>query len=236
MNTKITFLSIMLLIIMPVALVSAQGTGEGGGSVRIDTIDLTEQGVSYNITARRLKFEFDGAPYAIQLRRVKQEYAWFLVMTLDADKPDDITAYVIDDSFNLSIGDTKEIDVNQDGVKDIFIQLNNITGIGEYGSAKYANFSVKKITPLLEEEDKEEKETEEIEEEEIIEETPEDKKEAPIEEEKEVGEEVIVEEEEKSELEVEEEKVSAVEKEINVKEEPKSLFSRIIQFLKSLFS
>ena len=47
------------------------------------------------------KFEFDEKLYAIQVRRVKQEYTEFLIMTLDMDKLGDITAYNIDNSFSL---------------------------------------------------------------------------------------------------------------------------------------
>lgn len=120
-------LNTILLIIIGITLVFAQGVGHGGGTVPIITIDLMEQGVNYNITPSRLKFEFDGAPYAIQLREVEQEYAKFLVMTLNASEPDNILAYVIDDTFILVPGETRNIDINHDGAQDIFVQLNNIT-------------------------------------------------------------------------------------------------------------
>ncbi len=87
--------------------------------------------------AGRLKFEFDENLYAIQVRRVKQEYVWFLVMTLDIDNLDDITAYTIDDSFNLSLGETKEIDIDKDGTNDLIVDLEEIGTINKIRSADF---------------------------------------------------------------------------------------------------
>lgn len=242
MKKEITFLSILLFVIISVSLVSAQGVGRGGGAVPIITIDLMEQGAIYDITPSRLKFEFDGAPYAIQLRRVEQEYVWFLVMTLNVDDPNNITAYVISDSFNLSVGETKEIDVDKNGTEDIFIQLNNINSSG----VRSANFFIKKIAPPLIKVPKEE-EIEEPKEEVSEEERASDE-----------GRELIIEPKEKIEVIIplkekeEESKVvtntsipkeinelkgmgSSIGKKIETKEEPKSLLSKLIQFFKSLF-
>ncbi len=106
--------------------VDVVNAGQSGAAVPVITIELTEQGNDYNITPRRLKFEFDGKLYAIQVRRVKQEYVNFLVMTLDMNKPNDITAYTLDESFSLISGEKKEIDIDKDGVMDIAIELKNI--------------------------------------------------------------------------------------------------------------
>jgi hypothetical protein len=117
--------------------------GHGGASVPVSTIDLTEQGNDYSMKPGRLKFEFDGKAYAVQVRRVKQEYVWFLIMILDMNKPNDITAYTLDNSFNLSVSENKEIDLDKDGTKDIFVELNNV--ISTMGSVRSADFSIKKI-------------------------------------------------------------------------------------------
>lgn len=81
------FLGIFLvLIVMSVfGAVSAEGmgVGRGGGTVPITTISLSEQGDDYSMKPGRLKFEFDEKLYAIQVRRVKPDYVWFLVMDLD---------------------------------------------------------------------------------------------------------------------------------------------------------
>ncbi|MCH7851053.1 MAG: hypothetical protein IH845_05410 [Nanoarchaeota archaeon] len=94
----------------------------------------------------RLKFEFEEQLYALQLRKINEDYVLFLVMTLDMNNPDDITAFTIDDSFNLSINETREIDIDKDGTKNIFLQLNDITPIGESGSVNSADFFIKRIT------------------------------------------------------------------------------------------
>jgi len=142
MSKKIIFLGILIIILLNLNFVSA---GEGGATVPITTIDLTEQGTDYSMKPGRLKFEFDGKLYAIQIRRVKQEYVDFLVMTLDMNKLDDITAYIIDNSFSLNPGEKKEIDIDKEGIKDISIELNAIISTGKYNSIRSANFSIKKI-------------------------------------------------------------------------------------------
>ncbi len=142
MKNKILFSVLMILVIISMFDIVNAGSG-GGAAVPVNMIDLTEQGDNYVIKPSRLKFEFNEKLYAIQVRRVKQEYVWFLVMKLDMDKLNDITAYTLDDSFNLSIGERKEIDINKDGIKDISIELNNI--ISNVKSIRSADFSIKKI-------------------------------------------------------------------------------------------
>lgn len=97
--------------------------GKGGGTVPITTIKLTEQASNYNMKPGRLKFEFDEKFYAIQVRRVKQDYVEFLVMTLDMNKLDDITAYTLDDFFVLKPNEKKEIDLNKDGEIIVIVQI-----------------------------------------------------------------------------------------------------------------
>lgn len=142
MNKKVVGSLILIIVLLNLNFVSAEG---GGGAVRISTIDLTEQGNDYSITPRRLIFEFNGEWDAIQLRRVKDGYASFIVMDLDEDNLDNITAYIIDDSFSLTPSEKKEIDIDKDGIKDISIELNDIISTGKYNSIRSASFSIKKI-------------------------------------------------------------------------------------------
>ncbi len=138
MKRKIVLM--LIVILLNLYFVNAGG---GGAAVPITTIELTEQGNDYNIKPTRLKFEFDGDLYAVQVRRVKQEYVDFLVMALDMDKPNDITAYSLDNSFSLSLGERREIDIDKDGTNDIFIELNDI--VSTVGSIRSADFSIKRI-------------------------------------------------------------------------------------------
>jgi len=142
----IMFFSILVsfIIFSMFGIVSAE-RGYATAPVPVTTIDLTEQGEDNNIKPGRLKFEFDEKLYAIQVRRVEQGYVWFLVMTLDMDKQNDITAYNLDSSFNLSSSETKEIDLNKDGINDIIIKLKDIISTGKYNSVKSADFFIKKI-------------------------------------------------------------------------------------------
>lgn len=59
------------------------------------------------------------------------------------NKQDDITAYVIDDSFNLSVNDKKEIDLDKDGAKDVLIELREIKPNPH--SIKSAGFFIQKV-------------------------------------------------------------------------------------------
>jgi len=133
---------IFLLVIMLVGFVCA---GQGGVSVPITRINLNEEGINYNLKPERLIFEFNEKDYAIQIRRIKQEYTTFLIMSLDSNKLEDITAHTLDGSFNLSQGERKEIDLDKDGINDILIKSNSIKTRGGYNSIKTADFSVKKI-------------------------------------------------------------------------------------------
>ena len=145
MGKKVLFSFLVILIIISMfGFVSAE-KGEGGATVPVTTIDLTEQGNDYSLKPGRLKFEFDGKLYAIQVRRVKQEYTEFIIMTLDMNKQEDITAYTLDDSFSLNANEKKEIDINNDGINDVSIELNNVISTGKYNSVMSADFSIKKI-------------------------------------------------------------------------------------------
>mgnify|MGYP001585620657 FL=1 len=123
---------------------SSSGVGRGGGAVPLTTTNLAENN-NYNMKPGRLKFEFDGKWYAVQLRRVKQDHVEFLVMTLDINRLDDITAYTIDNYFNLTSGERREIDINNDGSNDISIELDSI---GKIDKIRSAAFSVKKINGI----------------------------------------------------------------------------------------
>lgn len=127
------------------SLSKSKRSSGGGATIPISIIDLTEQGTDYSMKPGRLKFEFEEQLYAIQVRRVKQDYVWFLVMDLDENKLEDITAYTIEDSFNLTIGEKKEIDLDRNGIKDVIIELDDIVSIGKYNSVRSSDFSIKKI-------------------------------------------------------------------------------------------
>ena len=142
-NKRILIFLVLIVLIIVGMFDIVSATSGGGAAVPITTTELTEQGNDYSMKPGRLKFEFDEKLYAIQVRRVNQDYATFLFMTLDMNKLDDITAYTLDDSFNLNSGEVKEIDVNGDGVKDISIKLNKI--ISTTSSIKSADFTIRKI-------------------------------------------------------------------------------------------
>src|SRR3989344_8305821 len=141
-NKRILIFLVLIVLIIVGMFDIVSATSGGGAAVPITTTELTEQGNDYSMKPGRLKFEFDEKLYAIQVRRVNQDYATFLFMTLDMNKLDDITAYTLDDSFNLNSGEVKEIDVNGDGVKDISIKLNKI--ISTTSSIKSADFTIRK--------------------------------------------------------------------------------------------
>jgi len=157
---KLFFYFLIILFLLIVSIVTSVTSKENGSmisykaaiagdsgvaTVPITTTELTEVGNNYNIKPGRLKFEFDGKLYAIQLRRVKQGHVEFLIMTLDMNDLDDITAYSIDDSFSLRPNERKEIDIDKDGIEDISIELNDIIFTGKYNSVKSADFFIKEI-------------------------------------------------------------------------------------------
>jgi len=118
-------------------------TGKGGAGVPITTTELTDQGEEYDIKPGRIKFDFEGEGYAVQLRRIKEDYTEILVIKLDESKPDDITAFTTENSFNLVLNEKNEVDLNNDGTDDVVIRLNSIKK--EKGKHKTANLFIKKI-------------------------------------------------------------------------------------------
>lgn len=153
---KNLFLILVLFFFFEVTFVnsfSAGGKGAGGGTVSITNINLAESGTNYSMKPGRLKFEFDEKLYAIQVRRIKEEYVDFLIMTLDMNKQEDITAYTLDDSFSLKSEGKREIDLNKDGTNDILIELKGVIPVGKHNSLKSADFSIKKIDTQKEETD-----------------------------------------------------------------------------------
>lgn len=149
MNLKSNLrLIIIILLISSICFVSIVSAGETGGSMPVDTIQLTNIGNDYNLGYITLKFEFNKNLYAIHIRSIKNDYIRFFVMKFDNDDLENITAYTITEDFNLSIGESKEIDLNQDKNKDLFLKLNDITKTGTYGSIRHANFTIKSIKSL----------------------------------------------------------------------------------------
>lgn len=126
--------------------ISSKGHGEGSSTVPVSNIDLSDQKENYIMKPGRLKFDFEGNIYVIQVRRVKEIYVDFLILKLEIlDKEEDITAYKSDNSFSLSLNQEKKIDLNKDGIMDISIVLNDISLAGEYENIKSAVFSIEKI-------------------------------------------------------------------------------------------
>ena len=62
----------LLIILMIFSSMFSLVSARGGAAVRISTIDLNEEGNNYNMKPGRLKFEFDGKLYAIQVRKVNK--------------------------------------------------------------------------------------------------------------------------------------------------------------------
>jgi len=207
---------ILLTVLVVVGMLNLITAG-GGGAIPIMTIELTEQGNDYNMTPTRLKFEFNEKLYAIQVREIEENYTRFLVMTLDMDNLEDITAYTLDDSFDLLIGDMKEIDIDKDGINDVLIVLNNITleNLEKRGYHRVVSFSIKRINVKKVSADEEG----EVKEEEII-----------------VEEEIVEEEEE-----VEEDLIDSIEEEIeessleDTELAPPNLWQRVVNWFKKLF-
>jgi hypothetical protein len=125
---------------------SSKSHGGGGSAVPVSNINLSDQKGNYNMKPGRLKFNFEGNVYAIQVRRVKENYVDFLILRLDGvNKEEDVTAYKLDNSFSLNLNQENKIDLNKDGILDISIELNDISLAGESGNIKSADFSVEKI-------------------------------------------------------------------------------------------
>ena len=144
-KNKYLVLGVLFFIIGMLNIIDA--SSGGGATIPISTISLTEQGNTYDMTPGRLKFEFEKQWYAIQLRRVKEGYVDFVVMNLDENNLEDITAYeIIEDIFRLNLKESGRIDLNGDNAKDIIIELDEIIKGGRYGTVRSADFSIKKIS------------------------------------------------------------------------------------------
>jgi hypothetical protein len=130
------------------SLSKSVGVG-GGSSVPIVSVSITEQGESFDMKPGRLKFEFGGEYYAVQLRKVKEGYADFIVLNLDKNKLDNVSAYSVKDSFKLDVSEEKGIDLDGDGVADILIGLDEVNSVlskkGKKNDLRSAGFFVKLI-------------------------------------------------------------------------------------------
>lgn len=133
---------IVLSLFLTIFIISVISAAGGGASVPVTAIDLSEKGNDYSMKPGRLSFEFENDLYAIQLRRIYSDSALFLIMDLDDNKQEDITAYDLEYSFNLTEGDKKEIDFDKDGINDILVILDKI---GTIDRIRSADFSIKNI-------------------------------------------------------------------------------------------
>jgi len=123
------------------AVPESNSNSGGGGSIPIREINLEEENY-FNMKPGRLKFEFNGLWYGVQLAGIKDGISEFLIINLD----DGLNDYVSDDkvqsSFNIKSGEIKEVDLDEDGKADIFIELNGISE--SVDSVDSADFTVRK--------------------------------------------------------------------------------------------
>jgi hypothetical protein len=94
--------------------------------------------------AGRLKFNYRSY-YAIQVRKIKEDFVDFEIMILNMDKLEDITAVEVDKSFRLEKGGDMKIDLDKDGKEDLIIRLIDIFSGGKTGNLRFADFSVEKL-------------------------------------------------------------------------------------------
>ena len=124
----------------------------GGSSVLVVSVEFTNQGENFSMKPTRMKFEFKENLYALQLQRVKSDNVIFVVMSLDKTKPDDLSANIVEDRFELEARGVKRIDLDGDGSMDILVSLNSVNLIlpnSRNVRPESASFSVK----LIEEDD-----------------------------------------------------------------------------------
>lgn len=143
---------LMMMLVLAGSVVRAQGVGGGGATVPIIPIILTENETNYDLHSSRLIFEFKNKLYAIQLYEVgprrditnSSDYARFLVMTYNETEQDLVVGFKTEQDFYLLPNESKEIDINNDSLKEVILKLNNLNI-----SVRHANFSLTKIIPSV---------------------------------------------------------------------------------------
>ncbi len=118
----------VLLILFYVGFVNAisesDSYGTGSGSVPVENFELNDVGINYVLTPTRLIFNFEN-DYALQLRKITDDEAVFLVLKLGEDD-DDISDFSYEGIYVLGAEDERNIDVNEDDIADIYLRLNDI--------------------------------------------------------------------------------------------------------------
>jgi len=112
--------------IKPIATGGASVSTTGGRRL------LTQHKTDYEMKPGKLEFGFDEKFYPIQLRKVEQSHAEFFV-------------YGLDDPFILKPNEGIEIDLDKDGVNDIFVELDEIISMEEENSGRSADFFISEI-------------------------------------------------------------------------------------------
>lgn len=155
MKMKLKFLLGLVILLILVNFVEADGgSGSSSGTARFLNIELTEQEQEYVVPPVVLRFEFNNGFYSMGLRifpeavwEIPGPYVKFIVNTLELDEFGNITSSFKSDDFNLRLGENKEIDLNGDGIKDIFLELKEIFPL----DTTYANITItlKKLIPFF---------------------------------------------------------------------------------------
>lgn len=105
---------------------SGGGSGSGGGTVPIVNIKLTDNGKDYNVKPSRLTFKLKNERYAIQVRKIEEEYVKFHYFSFKKGSYKDVRNYKLEGSFNLEEKGIKKIDLNNDGYYDLYLELKQI--------------------------------------------------------------------------------------------------------------
>lgn len=134
-------------------LKSKASQGSGGATVPIMSAEISDSVVEYRDTRpSRLQFDFKGKPYAIQLWRIKEGHAEFVVLALDSDNLENVMAHATRESFALEAGEEKDIDIDGDGIYDLSIELSktdspfSVDGTRIREGIRTADFSIKRIS------------------------------------------------------------------------------------------
>jgi hypothetical protein len=108
-----------------------------------EVVPSFEAGVFYKkdylLVPGRVFFNFNNEKYAIQIRKVGENYTTFLVMVFLSDNSEN---YSILKNFTLVREERVFVDLDKDNFEDIYVKLNGVVLSGKYGTVRSANFSV----------------------------------------------------------------------------------------------
>ncbi len=135
LNKKFFVFAILFFVSFQIVSADSIESNKGGGEVPIGRIEISDAGETIISRPKRLLFELE-ENYALQIRRVRDDYADFIFMKL-GENYGDIEDFMFLEAFRLREKDAVNVDLNGDGIADVYLEMKDINDVDYFEGVEF---------------------------------------------------------------------------------------------------